>query len=178
MAKAQTAEVVTAKASPPTRRRRKSEPKVPETPAAPEVAAPEAPATRGRLSGEHLEALAAGREEGRIVRRYLDATTFRPSGRHADPDFLRRKLKRLDAAIPAERDPLVRLGFIQQRITTLAEIAALREEPEDLGELEEMFIKVAKRYGERKGLSYQAWRSVGVTPDVLRRADIPRQLHS
>jgi hypothetical protein len=134
--------------------------------------------TNGRkvLSPEHLEALAAGRDEGRIVRRYLDAMTFRPANsRHRDPDFLRRKLKRLDAAIPVERDVLTRLSYLQQRITTLRELDALGEEPEDLGELEEMFIKAAKRYGERKGIAYQAWRSVGVAPDVLRRAGIHRQ---
>lgn len=152
-----------------------------EAPAEVDATAEEVGATgRKVLSDSHLEALASGREEGRVVRRYLDAMTGRPgsNSRSRDPDFLRRKLKRLDAAIPVERDVLTRLSFLQQRITTLHELDATGEEPEDLAELEDMFIKAAKRYGERKGITYQAWRMVGVTPDVLRRAGISRQLHS
>jgi hypothetical protein len=127
------------------------------------------------LSESHLAALAVGRDDSRIVRRYLDAMTIRPgNSRHRDPDFLRRKIKRLDDSIPEERDHLVRLSLIQQRLTAVRELEALGDEPEDLGELEEMFLAVAKRYSERKGISYQAWRTIGVTPDVLRRAGIPR----
>ena len=38
----------------------------------------------------------------------------------------------------------------------------------DIGALEAEFVKVAKSYGERTGVSYAAWRAVGVTPAVLR----------
>jgi hypothetical protein len=34
--------------------------------------------------------------------------------------------------------------------------------------LEAAFIDVARTYGERKGLTYDAWRSVGVEPRVLK----------
>ena len=142
-----------------------------------EVEAPEAVSNgNGRkvLSESHLAALASGRDDSRVVRRYLDAMTHRPgNSRHRDPDFLRRKLARLDQAIP-EADVLTRLTLIQQRLTAARELEALGDEPEDLGDLEELFVAVAKRYSERKGISYQAWRTIGVAPDVLRRAGIPR----
>ena len=44
----------------------------------------------------------------------------------------------------------------------------------DLSALEGDFIKVAKTYGERKGISYASWREVGVPAAVLARADISR----
>ncbi len=40
-------------------------------------------------------------------------------------------------------------------------------------EMEE-FTKVAKPYGDRKGISYSAWRSVGVSAPVLQKAKIAR----
>ena len=44
----------------------------------------------------------------------------------------------------------------------------------DLTELEEGFISSAKSYGQRKGISHGAWRSLGVPADVLRKAGISR----
>ena len=77
------------------------------------------------MTDEHKAALAEGREQGRIVRRYLEAV--------------------------ADRDPA------------------------DMEALEAGFIAVARPYSERKGLSYAAWRAVGVKPRVLRAAGIARQ---
>jgi hypothetical protein len=45
---------------------------------------------------------------------------------------------------------------------------------DDLTSLERDFVKVAKGYAERKGISYAAWRELGVAPDVLRKAGIAR----
>jgi hypothetical protein len=38
--------------------------------------------------------------------------------------------------------------------------------------LERDFIAVAKQFAQRRGISYDAWRDVGVSEDVLLRADI------
>jgi hypothetical protein len=38
--------------------------------------------------------------------------------------------------------------------------------------LERDFVAVAKRFGRRRGISYEAWRDVGVPESVLWRADI------
>lgn len=171
--------VARAMAEPTTEKRRAGRPRKTVAPVEAEVVAPE-PASNGNgtgrkvLSESHLAALAVGRDDSRVVRRYLDIMTHRPgNSRHRDPDFLRRKLARLDQAIP-EADVLTRLSLIQQRLTAARELEALGDEPEDLGDLEEAFVAVAKRYGERKGISYKAWRTIGVAPEVLRRAGIAR----
>jgi hypothetical protein len=41
--------------------------------------------------------------------------------------------------------------------------------------LEDDFVRIAKAYGERKGISHEAWRETGVQPEVLRRAGISRR---
>jgi hypothetical protein len=44
----------------------------------------------------------------------------------------------------------------------------------DVDQLEEAFVAVARSYGERHGISYAAWRELGVPAAVLRRAGIVR----
>ncbi len=40
--------------------------------------------------------------------------------------------------------------------------------------LERDFVKVAKAYSAKKGISYGAWREFGVSPEVLKKAGISR----
>jgi len=42
--------------------------------------------------------------------------------------------------------------------------------------LEREFIAVAKRFALLRGISYEAWRDVGVPEDVLARADIAHEV--
>ena len=44
----------------------------------------------------------------------------------------------------------------------------------DISALEAEFISLAKAYGERKGISYAAWREVDVPAAVLKRAGVGR----
>ena len=44
----------------------------------------------------------------------------------------------------------------------------------DMTALEQDFIKAAAEYGRRKGITYAAWREVGVAPSVLKAARISR----
>ena len=36
------------------------------------------------------------------------------------------------------------------------------------------FVKVAASYSERRGITYAAWREIGVTPEVLKKAGVGR----
>jgi hypothetical protein len=44
----------------------------------------------------------------------------------------------------------------------------------DLAALEKAFVKHAKSYSDAKGISYSAWREIGVSPSVLKTAGISR----
>lgn len=126
------------------------------------------------MSDQHKEALAVGREQGRSVRRYLEALElYRPKrGRKRTPESVRRQLKTVEERIE-NADPLSRLHLLQERMDLEAELAK-KEHGVNIAELEEEFIKSAKEYGERKNISYAAWREAGVDPAVLKKAGIER----
>lgn len=127
------------------------------------------------MSVEHKAALAAGREEGRIVRNYLEAVS-RPKrpGRKKTPESITRQLNQVDSKLRSAA-PAERLQLIQQRFDLKSDLERLNADANvDLSNLESQFIKVASGYSERKGISYAAWREAGVSADVLRRAGIRR----
>ncbi len=129
---------------------------------------------RQPMSGAHKEALARGREEGRAVRRYLEAIEHdRPRrGRKRTPDSVNKRLAVVQERL-ASADPLTRLHLLQEKADLSAELARASLH-DDLGTLEKAFVKVAKAYGERKGIAYNAWRAAGVSAAVLHNADITR----
>jgi hypothetical protein len=126
------------------------------------------------MSNTHKAALAQGRDEGRAVRRYLEALEHnRPKrGRKRTPESVSKRLAVVNDEL-ASADPLSRLHLLQEKTDLEAELARASS-TSDLGTLERAFIKVAKAYGERKGIEYSAWRAAGVSAAVLQRADIAR----
>ena len=71
-------------------------------------------------------------------------------------------------------DALNRLHLVQERLDLDRELAGAEGDGTDLDELETAFVAVVAAYGDRKGLTYEAWRSVGVEPRVLKAAGIGR----
>ena len=126
------------------------------------------------MSSEHKEALAQGREESRAVKRYLEALDAnRPRrGRKRTPDSIGKQLASIEEKL-GEADPLTRLKLLQDRIDLQRELSG-SDEQVDVEALEEDFVKVARAYGERKGIEYHAWRAAGVSAAVLQRAGITR----
>lgn len=126
------------------------------------------------MSAQHKEALALGREQGRAVRRYLEALeAHKPKrGRKRTPDSIQRRLADIDAKLPTA-DPLSRLQLVQERMNLQNELAS-KSAVVDLSALEKAFVKAANDYGRRKGISYAAWREAGVDAAVLRQAGIRR----
>ena len=126
------------------------------------------------MSDDHKAALARGREEGRVVRRYLEALeSSRPRrGRKRTPDSIKKRLAAIDSSL-ATADPLSRLHLVEEKQRLESELSHTGETV-DMAALEKSFIKVARVYGDRKGISYSAWRTVGVSASVLQQAKIPR----
>jgi hypothetical protein len=126
------------------------------------------------MSDEHKAALAEGRSQGRAVRLYLEAleATKPKRGRKRTPESVQKRLDRIATELPTA-DPLKRLQLTQEQLDLEAELAA-GETTVDLDALEKGFIDAAAAYASRKGISYSAFRSVGVPPAVLRAAGISR----
>ena len=128
------------------------------------------------MTDEHKAALAEGRAQGRSVKQYLEALEAnKPKrGRKRTPESIQKRLDAIEADLAAS-DGLKRLTLVQERIDLQEELERLTsDDVVDLSALEAEFVRVAKGYGERKGISYQAWREVGVTPAVLKSAGISR----
>ncbi len=135
-------------------------------------------ATRGKtstMSADHKAALADGRRESHVVRAYLEALeAHRPRrGRKRTVDSVRRRLTAVATEITTA-DPLTRLQLVQEQLDLAVELAAFNATV-DLAALEAEFVAAAKAYSDRKGISYAAWRAVGVAPAVLKQAGITRR---
>lgn len=126
------------------------------------------------MSTEHKHALAVGREESRAVRRYLEAVeAHKPKrGRKRTAEGIEARLAQIDGRL-AVADALSRVHLVQERLNLQSELAS-KGDVIDLTSREDGFIQSARGYGERKGLTYAAWRAAGVDASVLRRAGIPR----
>lgn len=132
--------------------------------------------TRGpaKMTASHKQALAEGREASRHVRAYLEALhANKPKrGRRRTKDTVRRQLEETKAQIgPATG--LRKLELAQRRIDLEAELAGFDVQV-DLSDLRRDFVKHAKAYGSRKGISYAAWREAGVPAEDLKAAGITR----
>jgi hypothetical protein len=128
-----------------------------------------------QMTAAHKEAMAAGRKEGQAVKTYLDALhQHRPRrGRRRTPDSIQKRLAVIETQL-AEVSSLKRLQLVQERRDLQTELEGMGGNSADLSGLEADFAKVAKAYAKRKGISYAAWRELGVPADVLKRAGITR----
>ena len=125
------------------------------------------------MTDEHKAALAEGRIQARAIKGYLAALGNRRPGRPVTRESLTERLDRLSDKIASEQDPLTRVELIQQRQDVEDQLETLADET-DFADLERGFTEHAKTYSDRKGISYSAWREIGVPAAVLRDAGIPR----
>jgi hypothetical protein len=109
------------------------------------------------------------------VNRYLDAvTTTNRRGRKLSESTLEQRLAGAQARFKSE------VGV--KRLLAAQEIRDLRARLKDMaagtaidiGSLEAAFVKVAKRFSEKRGVTYAAWRDAGVPAPVLKKAGIRR----
>ena len=128
-----------------------------------------------KMSDVHKQALAEGRKHSRAVRSYLEALEAnKPKrGRKRTAESIQARLDAIEETID-ETSPLNRLQMAQDRMDLEAELARLESPGVDMSQLEAEFIKSAVAFGESKGISYPAWREIGVEPRVLKAAGISR----
>lgn len=136
----------------------------------------EKPATRKgpkELTVSHKAALAQGRENAQVVKRYLEsiAKQDRRPGRPRSPERIKAEIKALEKRLEGTDDQLVKLR-IRQEIFDLQESLKASAAPGPTKEDERAFIRAAATYSERKGIVYQVWRDCGVSPAVLAAAGI------
>jgi hypothetical protein len=133
-------------------------------------------ATKRTMTAEHKEALAKGRASARAVKDYLSAldATKPKRGRKVSRADLEKRLAAVKTEIVTTDSAMRRLELAQQRIDLEARLAANGASGPDMPALEKEFIKYAATYGQSKGITYAAWREVGVSPPALKAAGITR----
>ena len=126
------------------------------------------------MSDEHKNAITQGRTEGKTVRAYLEALKAgRPKrGRKVTAESVTARIATIDSEIESA-DPVRQLHLTQERLNLAAKLESVGEAI-DLGAVESEFVKVAASYSSRTGVSYAAWRQVGVDAAVLKKAGITR----
>lgn len=125
-----------------------------------------------KMTKAHKEALAVGREQSRHVGAYLEALeAHKPKrGRKRTPEGVRKRLAEVEAKMPTATG-IKKLELAQVKISLQAELDASSVKV-DLSQLRRNFVKHAKAYSDRKGISYKAWREAGVSAQDLRDAGI------
>lgn len=111
------------------------------------------------------------RAQHATVERYLNALDAR--GSVANPEHLEAAIDQLSEQIEATSD-LERLALVQKRIEAETLLMKILEESERLELLENEFVEVASDWAAAHGVTYQAFRRVGVPVAVLDRAAISR----
>ena len=124
------------------------------------------------MSEEHKKAIRNGRIEASAVKAYLKALAARRPGRPLTVETLEARLARVVDKLEVEADPVKRLELIQVRLDIEDQIGELADAA-DFDSLESDFKRHAASYSERKGITYPAWREVGVPASVLKEAGIP-----
>jgi hypothetical protein len=133
-----------------------------------------APRKKRTVSDEHKAAMAEGRSQSRLVAAYLEALeTHKPKrGRKRTPQSIDKRLAAIEDELKTA-SPIKQLSLVQER-KDLADEKEKMQTTVDLSGMEDDFVAAAKAYGDRKGISYAAWRELGVPASVLKRAGITR----
>lgn len=126
------------------------------------------------MSDDHKAKLAQGRTESRAVSRYLEAVVAGKGkrGRKRTPQSIASQIHRIDQEI-IDAAPIKKLELIQRKSDLLVEKERLTARV-DIALLEKNFVKVAKSYANRNGITYSSFRTMGVPAEVLKKAGIPR----
>ncbi|MEN9645384.1 MAG: hypothetical protein RL238_2053 [Actinomycetota bacterium] len=129
---------------------------------------------KNSITDQHKAAMAEGRVEGRVVREYLEAlrNSKGKPGRKRTPESVARRIKAIESELSGV-NAVRELELIQERFDLERELATMQTKV-DPKSLEAGFTKVASSYSQRKGITYAAWRAVGVEPAVLKKAGISR----
>jgi len=131
--------------------------------------------TQRTLSAAHKRALAEGRTMSATVDRYLSAVnTTKQRGRKVSKATLTQRLAaaRERAKSTTGVEKVLAAQEVRDLQNKLASMNAASGT--DVKSLEAEFVRIAKKFGENRGIGYGAWRDAGVPAVVLKKAGVAR----
>lgn len=126
-----------------------------------------------KMTAAHKRALAEGRTISAVVDRYLAAiNTPKRRGRKVARATLEQRLvaARSEVRTASGVEKVLAAQAVRDLTAKLAQ--ANTATTIDVKALEVAFVKVAKQFGENRGIHYGAWRDAGVPAVVLKRAGV------
>ena len=112
----------------------------------------------------------------RAVKDYLSALAENSpkQGRKRTADNINARITAIGETMN-DASAIRRLSLVQERLDLEAELETMaRATRIDMGSLETGFIKAASSYGSHRGISYAAWREMGIPATTLKAAGIRR----
>ncbi|MGO9876013.1 MAG: hypothetical protein ACLPVY_19725 [Acidimicrobiia bacterium] len=128
-----------------------------------------------KLSPAHKRALAEGRTMSAVVDRYLSAVnTPKRRGRKVSKAALQHRLTDSRARVKSASgvDKVLAAQEVRDLEVRIANIETASGD--DSKSLETAFVKIARRFGDNRGIGYGAWRDAGVPAVVLKKAGVAR----
>jgi hypothetical protein len=127
------------------------------------------------MSTAHKAALAEGRQVSAVVDRYLSALHVpKQRGRKVSTATLQSRLAAAEEKLK-HASGVARLQAAQDVRDLKNRLAEIESRGSaDIRTLEADFVKVAKKFGEKRGIGYGAWRDAGVPAPVLKKAGVRR----
>lgn len=128
-----------------------------------------------KMSASHKAALAQGRQMSAVVDRYLSSVnTPKQRGRKVSKSVLEQRLAAAKARVGSAKGvekvlAAQEIRDLQSRLASMSSSGGT-----DTKGLEAEFVKIAKKFGENRGITYGAWRDAGVPAEVLKKAGIAR----
>lgn len=129
-----------------------------------------------QLTEEHKAALDQGRRAGRAVKEYLTALEGqRPKrGRKRTRETVEKRLADVRDSLGGAA-PLQRVQLVQERLDLEAELERMEADAKvSIDDLEATFVEHCAAYSSSKGITWSAWREVGVPAAVLTRAGLKK----
>jgi hypothetical protein len=131
-----------------------------------------------QVSDDQRVAMSEGRHQSKAIRQYLEALeqTQAPKrkGRRRTQESIEKRLNLLAEEMP-KADPLARVKMVQERLNLQRELGEMHvRQTVDIEPLQEQFLKVVKPYSERLGISFAAWKELGVPMSLLTEAGLGR----
>lgn len=131
-------------------------------------------AATGRPQQVRAEPRLSPMKEHTIVSAYLNALAVsRRRGRRVTRESLEGQIQRNAEQLASTTSTVDRLLLVQKGLDLTDRLERLDAE-DSFEDMESDFVTCAASYAKRKGISYAAWREIGVTPEVLQRAGIAR----
>ena len=128
---------------------------------------------RGKMTAAHKDAIRKGRSEAQAVKAYLESLGGERRRRSSDPATLKKRLAAAEAQLKDETNVLKILELKEEARTLRRQLEAAGS-PRQASDLEKDFVKSARAFATRKGISYDTFRDMGVSPKVLAAAGITR----